>query len=29
MLGTSCLYPSKAVKHREPEWVFEVCLNGD
>jgi hypothetical protein len=23
------LYSTKPVKHREPEWVFEMCLNGD
>jgi hypothetical protein len=23
------LYGSKPVKHAEPEWVFEMCLNGD
>jgi hypothetical protein len=23
------LYVTKAVKHGEAEWVFEMCLNGD
>ena len=31
-IRTTCiafLYTSKPVKHLEPEWVFEMCLNGD
>jgi hypothetical protein len=31
-IRTACiafLYTPKPVKHLEPEWVFEMCLNGD
>jgi len=29
LLRIAFLYLTKPVKQREPEWVFEMCLNGD